>query len=393
MATYSHSRLSTFQQCPLKFKFTYIDELETEIGESVEMFLGSRVHEALEKLYTDLRFQKVLTLAELLHLYNDSWQKNWNDRILIVRSEYDAENYRMMGERYLTDYYRRLAPFDQSRTVDLETQATVPLDEKGTYHIHVRIDRLALTDGVYEIHDYKTSTSLPSQESLDSDRQLAIYAYGVRRLYPDARRIRLVWHFLAFDKDMVSERDESQLEQLRQDVLALIHDIETATDFPARESALCRWCEFQPHCPRYKHLFKTEKLEPNEYLKEEGVTLVNKYAEFHEKERVAALELEKLKDALRAYCEREGIETVAGSDVIASVRSYPRSSFPKKGELMQKEFFETLKRTGLWEQLSTADVYELAKRINARQIPPDIMQQLDRFVTRSKNTSVYLRRR
>ena len=50
MTLYSHSRLSTFENCPLKFKYTYIDKIETGIEESIEAFLGSRVHEALEKL-------------------------------------------------------------------------------------------------------------------------------------------------------------------------------------------------------------------------------------------------------------------------------------------------------------------------------------------------------
>jgi putative RecB family exonuclease len=392
MATYSHSRLSTYQQCPLKFKFLYIDELETEIGESVEMFLGSRVHEALEKLYADLRYQKLLSLHELLNDYNNSWQKNWNDKILIVKTDYDSENYRKMGEKYLTDYYNRLAPFDQARTIDLETQATVPLDSAGTYHIHVRIDRLALDHDIYEIHDYKTSSWLPPQDKLDSDRQLALYAYGVKKLYPDAVRIRLIWHFLAFDKDLVSERSDDQLEKLRQDVLSLIHEIEIATEFPAKESALCQWCEFQPLCPRFKHLFKTDALEPNEYLKEEGVVLVNKYAEFHEMQEHAAAELEKIREALLSYCEREGVETLAGSNVIASIRSYPKNSFPKKGEPAQREFFETLKKVGLWERLSVPDVYELSKLINSRQLRPEELG-LDRFITKGKTTCVYLRRR
>lgn len=393
MPLYSHSRLSTYQQCPLKFKFAYIDQIETEIGESVEMFLGSRVHEALDKLYTDLQFQKIITLPELLHFYNDGWQKNWNPKILIVRDEYEPENYRKMGEKYLTDYYNRFHPFHQSRTIDLETEATVPLDDEGKHTIHVRIDRLALDQGIYEIHDYKTSTTLATQEQANSDRQLAIYAYGVKRLYPDAERIRLIWHYLAFDKDMISERTEDQLEALRQDILNLIKEIESAIDYPAKESPLCKWCEFQPLCPRWKHLHKTEKMEPNEYLKEPGVQLVNKYAEYHEMQKRAEEELEKLKEAILKYCEKEGVETVAGSDVIASVRSYPRTSFPKKNEPLQTAFFDVLKKTGLWDRLATADVYELAKLMNNRQLSPEIMQLLENFVRREKTTNVYLRRR
>ena len=47
---YSHSRLSTFEQCPYKFKLKYIDNIESEIPQTVEAFLGSRVHETLESI-------------------------------------------------------------------------------------------------------------------------------------------------------------------------------------------------------------------------------------------------------------------------------------------------------------------------------------------------------
>jgi len=37
------------------------------------------------------------------------------------------------------------------------------------------------------------------QEYLDEDRQLALYAMAVKRMYPDAKQVKLAWNFLAFD--------------------------------------------------------------------------------------------------------------------------------------------------------------------------------------------------
>ncbi len=66
MTIYSHSRLSCFEQCPNKFKLKYIDRVESDIEQSVEAFLGSRVHETLEKLYRDLDYHKLNSLDDLL---------------------------------------------------------------------------------------------------------------------------------------------------------------------------------------------------------------------------------------------------------------------------------------------------------------------------------------
>jgi len=55
MAIYSHSKLSTFEKCPLKFKFRYIDKIIPEIQKSIESHLGSSVHDALEWLYIQVK--------------------------------------------------------------------------------------------------------------------------------------------------------------------------------------------------------------------------------------------------------------------------------------------------------------------------------------------------
>ena len=55
MRAYSHSKLATYENCPQQYKLKYIDRIELpEAGEGIEAFLGSRVHETLEKLHKEL---------------------------------------------------------------------------------------------------------------------------------------------------------------------------------------------------------------------------------------------------------------------------------------------------------------------------------------------------
>jgi len=394
MAIYSNSRLSTYEQCPLRFKYHYIDKLEAEIEDTIEAFLGKRVHEALEKLYNDLKFQKLNELSSLLDFFNDEWKKNWNESILIVRHEYSQENFRKMGEKFITDFYNRYFPFNQSRTIALETEKTVNLDSENKYSIHIRIDRLTLSgDNTYEIHDYKTSNRLLTQDEIDNDRQLAVYAYGIKKMYPDAKRIRLIWHFLAFDKEMSSERTDEQLENLKKDVLELIREIESRKDFPAKESALCGWCEFKQLCPNFKHLYKIEEKSAEEFLNDNGVSLVNKYAEVYEQLKHMEAELEKLRGDLIAYTKKEGIEKVYGSDVKASVKKFFSMKFPGKHDENRGEFAETIKTLGLWDRLAIVDGYELAKMLNNNELHEDFVSLLEKFIRKEENYRVSLRKK
>ena len=223
----------------MKYKLRYRDGLKRDV-EGVEGFLGSRVHETLKKCYDDLRFVKANSLSDLLAYYNKIWQENWHDSIIITRKDLTQEHYRALGERLVETYYKRYAPFGLDMTIGTEMGLNFSLDDENKYRMTGYIDRLSRTqDDIYEIHDYKTSAYLPSQEDADSDRQLGLYHIGVQKRWPDITNIRLVWHYLAFDTELVSYRSQEAISKLMTDTIELIDEMESAEDFLPRESPLC----------------------------------------------------------------------------------------------------------------------------------------------------------
>ena len=249
MPLYSHSRLSTYEKCPLQYQYRYLDRIKRDT-QSIEAFLGNRVHEALEKLYRDLMQSKIASLDEILTLYRTRWDAEFSDKITIVKTEFTADHYRRTCEECIAKSYRRHQPFDSGTTLGLEERLMVWLDDQGRYQLQSYIDRLVrMGEGVYEIHDYKTSGTLPSDADLRKDRQLALYQMAIEKRYPDAREIRLVWHYLVFDQKLASGRSPQEIERHRRQMIGLIDTIEEAKAFPPRESALCRWCEYRDICP------------------------------------------------------------------------------------------------------------------------------------------------
>ena len=53
MEYFSYSSLESFNKCPSQFSFRYIDKIKSN-DESIEAFMGKRVHEALEYLYNEV---------------------------------------------------------------------------------------------------------------------------------------------------------------------------------------------------------------------------------------------------------------------------------------------------------------------------------------------------
>ena len=387
---YSNSRIETFEQCPRKYKFRYLDKLKMET-EGVEAFVGKRVHETLEKLYRDLKMTKLNPLEDLLRFYESEWEKNWHSDVRTVREGFTPGHYFALGQQCVADYYKRYAPFNQGKTLGLEERIELKLTESDKeYTVQGYIDRLTWVPETetYEIHDYKTGNSMPTQEDVDEDRQLALYQLGITQRWPDAKNIKLIWHYLAFDKELVSTRTLADLESLEKDVLGVIHQIEAETTlgrWDVRVSRLCEWCEYRSLCPAWKHPIAMEAVPLNEYLQDSGVQLVKKYAglEASKADHQAAIfalqeEQKKLEEAALAFAQKEGVVTIDGPDHRLIIREEEDFKAPRKTEdpFAWELLRTTLKNAKKLEDVSTVNANMLKYAMKRGQWPADIVKSI-----------------
>lgn len=251
MTIYSHSRLSTFEQCKLKFKFKYIDNLEPDFEETIESFLGKQVHKTLEWIYNKENREIFFGLDDIIKFFIESWNKEFNSEIKIIKENEPVELYFNKGIKFLINYFIRNHPF-RDNTIATEKKIFVNLDKDEKYKLIGFIDRLVHNeDNIFEIHDYKTG-SLKTKEELDKDRQLALYSIAIRDSFKDVKDVHLIWHFLDHNLEISSKRTIEELENLKKQVINLINKIESTTNFTPNPSYLCNWCEFQSKCPAFK---------------------------------------------------------------------------------------------------------------------------------------------
>ncbi len=389
MPFFSHSKIESFEKCKLKFRYQYIDRIKVKVEDTIETFLGSRVHETLEKLYRDLKFERQHSVENLLEYFNEKWTKNWDENIKIVKKEYSSENYRKMGERFIRDYFNRNKPFDKGKVIGLETQDRFPLDSERKITYHIRIDRLMdMGNGLYEVHDYKTSNKLPAQDSLDEDRQLAMYSLWVKNHFKDFKKVRLVWHYVAFDKELESFRSDEQLEVLKADVLKKIKEIESTLDFPPHVSHLCQWCLYQDICPMWKHEKSLEAKPNNEYLDDSSLKLVDEYVkakkDWDTLKKPVEQKLEKLREALISLSQKEKIQVIHGSESKITVKSSESIKLPAKNSKERQELVEFLKNSGKFEDVCDLDIYALSSIIKEQKWDKDMLRDLERYASKEK---------
>ena len=398
---YSPTRINTFDGCKLKYKYQYIDKLESDLV-TVERFMGSMVHEVLKEFYKLVKGGSVNHFKWVLDKYKELWQKNYTEGIKIVKDDFSADDYYNKGKQALTDYYEKYQPFDQAKIVDTEhfLNFKVQFDEVECEFCGV-LDRLDWNDkeNIFEIHDYKVTNTLMTQEKADNDWQLGLYHVALKEKWPDIEQVKLVWHSLLFNKEITSFRTKEQIEQLKQQVVERVKEIESCDEFPPQKSVLCDWCDFQNICPLWKHPKEMEEVDINEYKKDPGVKLVAEFKKLEEaknefKEEIHKIEeeQEKIKEAAVEFAEREKISIIDGPDARLKVDIKDELRAPTRAE--DQEGWEKLRdfliQEGKYQEVSTVNGNILNYRIRGKVWPSDFIEKIEQFLKRQITKTVRL---
>jgi len=391
---FSHSGIQLFKACPLRFKFKYIVKPTIELKETIEAFVGKRFHETMQFLYNCIHYNKNPTLNDLIEFFSQQWQKNWNNSIVILTDSLSKEDYFNYGIKCIENYYNKHKPFNDSITLATEKEVLFKLDEgimiKGI------IDRLAKKEqGIYEIHDYKTTANLPSKEMIEEDLQLPLYALGVINEFDNVKEIHLIWHYVGFNEEFVIKRKPEDFEKIKLIVINLIKEIQKEKEFKAMPSALCAYCEFQELCPEWAHILSVQKLSVNKYLNEPGVKLANKYIELKNKkkefnEKIDA-ELKELEDALFFFGEKNNYSVIAGSEFNLKLWKSKSFELPPKDSKEFQEITELLKKNGLLENFLTIDRFALIKMLSNDSMPTELKEKILKYAVEKEVRRIYFK--
>lgn len=249
---FSYSRIQIFQQCPTKYRYIYLEELNPE-GESIESFLGCRLHEALEWLYRERRTGRNILFDDVLDQFRTLWRRTWHDRVHIMEPDRQVDDYYQLGQRCLAGFYRQHAPFDDP-VESVERSVTFTLDEAGDYEMKGVLDRLdSHGPGWWSIHDYKSGKSWLTKSKAARDLQMRIYFLGLHRTLSEVKRVDVKWHFLRYGKEIGIDAVTWQPSRISNMLKKRIDQIREAEarpeDLGPNESLLCNWCYFWQVCP------------------------------------------------------------------------------------------------------------------------------------------------
>ena len=307
----SYSAISTYQSCPLQYRFRYIDRLPSRPSAALEF--GSALHKALHELYDKNR-----SLEQLNEFLAQRWgatevlQEAVEPRYSLAVAVSTMENF--YRENFKEDGTPLIVPHA------LEEWFEIALDG----HVLVgRIDRIdTLENGNHEIIDYKTGKRLPSQEDLDKDLQLSIYYWAAHEAMGGINPERLKFYFLRPDSNeqFVTYRMPDRIKDTKETVYEVIRSIESdkASDvFKPVKNPLCGWCDYQGECESLATSARSDVITNPELFPDEEnddlTSVIDEYIELKMRRDEFKTRMSELQARIDTYCTENAVSEIEGS--------------------------------------------------------------------------------
>lgn len=245
-STLSPSKVSSFKDCALAFRFSAIDKLPE--APSPAATKGTLVHLALEHLFAreapdrtlDHALDDLATATEIM--------RSDEDFIGLELDEAAEATFLADAERLVRRYFEVEDPA-AVHPVGLELLLEARIDD-----IRIRgiIDRLELNaDGGLVVTDYKTGKSPHTTHQQGRLGGVTFYALLCQELFGVLpAQVQLI--YLGDGLTITTEPNEQSIRALKAKLRALWQAISMACekeDFRPRPGPLCNWCSFHAFCP------------------------------------------------------------------------------------------------------------------------------------------------
>lgn len=244
--TLSPSKLTTYLACPVKYRWTYVDDRGKWYLRSKSYYsFGSTLHRVLERFH-DSDDAGVRTTDEVIAAYDESWIDAG-----FSSGEEMAEAYgegKAILERHVEEVKKRETT---AKVLFVEKLFQLDMDE---FKLVGRIDRVdEHSDGTLEIVDYKSGRDHVDEEEVATDIAMSVYQLLVKRKYPDRKIMATIFALRSGAQASASLSDE-ELDHFERDVKILGLNIlsEDYWDLTPVYKPLCGHCDFIPLCRKHE---------------------------------------------------------------------------------------------------------------------------------------------
>lgn len=258
----TYSEIRTFQSCPLKWKYQYVDKAKPE-RLSAAMLLGSGIHAAVE-----LHFEAILAAAPLptVDQMMGSFWECWNSERVKAPIHYsrgqDAETTAATARRMLEEFVGSPLAEPGGEIIGVEESFKVNLGD-DLPSLAGRVDMITHDRQTNDltITDFKTARSVWSQANANEQSdQLILYARGCQSI-ADELNANLKLRYVIVTKtkqpkvDAITVPfDTARIDRSRAIIRQVFWAMQSGVTYPVPSAMNCCGCGFRERCKNWAGL-------------------------------------------------------------------------------------------------------------------------------------------
>lgn len=242
--TLSPTRIATYLECAVKYRYIYIDKIGRFYTRARAGFsFGSTLHHVLQEFHQRGAAQ---TSDQLVVELEQRW----------IGAGYETvekeQAHREAGQQIVQAYHAAHQERIEAQVETVATEKTISID-MGRFKLSGRVDRIDRhPDGALEIIDYKSGRLETSPEEVANSLAMSCYQLILKRMHPEAQVYGTIY-CLRSGHTASAELANEALEEFARDILTLgeqILDTEYMLLKPVPNPA-CPDCDFLRRCTRF----------------------------------------------------------------------------------------------------------------------------------------------
>ncbi len=340
---FSYSKMSLYNECPLKYKFKYVEKLP----EKPKYFFafGQAIHESLEYFHSYSPHPSKESLIEKFKLI-------WSEKDYIQKGYESIEKHEadFIKACDLLSKYQDKHGLETDTPFLLEYKTEVEVDGLNVIMVADRIEYLG--DGLIKIIDYKTGKPAGRtpeqlymyQKISELDNRLSEKVFTKTGEKVDHVKIdSLMYYYIeGLREKNYSRASEKEIEVFWEKALLTAENIRAEKFDPKPSERSCSFCDFKTYCPVYK-----EKSLPNS----------NDFISKEKNPKALAI------DYARALIEKKEVEEKAKKieDELVNMLDYGEFSFESEEisvNIKKETKYDVKERESLIRALKEKGIYE-----------------------------------
>jgi len=243
MLKLSPSKISTYRQCPFKYKCESDYQIRKAYKKDTpDLIFGNLIHGCLNDFFKRTKPEN-RNFQTLRQLFKEKFKKNFEKHRKIFKTKENIIKYVEEAKKQFKNFIKSKL----TKGIPFLTEDFPKYQYSSDLELRGKFDRVDLISDELTLIDYKTGKIRDDKEE-DNKFQLNFYEYLLNKKYPKYKVYKKILFYLKENKP-VSYKPVENLDLIEKEIINYADIIKNDKELKPKRNSLCNYCDYKEICP------------------------------------------------------------------------------------------------------------------------------------------------